>query len=217
MSLYPGHRRGEPEHNFDLIIISYAHSSGPLVVPENPNRVKLLYSVRDVPNPPNLLRKKHTGMSRRLQKEIFLSKEGKARLAQILENTESKMVEMMEDYSRAPTPEVVTEADLYAPKESPRELIVGIMCEEGRHRSVALAEELAKLITKRPRWTVNVQHRDLGEVESSEEDRDEDEGERERSVSPTWERRSTKVAKQKDKAKKKMLGRKIGSFVDEEL
>ncbi|KAL9022292.1 MAG: hypothetical protein Q9185_000534 [Variospora sp. 1 TL-2023] len=221
MSLYPGPRRAEAEHNFNLMIISYGHSSGPLLVPDNPNRVKSLYSVRDVPNPPNLLRKKHTGMSRRLQKEIILSKEGKARLTQILDNTESKMVDMMDEYSRAPTPESVTEADLYAPKESPRELIVGIMCEEGRHRSVALAEELAKLVTKlvtkKPRWTVEVQHRDLGMIESSEEDGHVEDGGTDGRVSPTLGRKSTKVAKQKDKEKKKMLGRKIGSLVDEEL
>ncbi|KAI4150131.1 MAG: hypothetical protein LQ341_001170 [Variospora aurantia] len=218
MSLYPGPRRGEPEHNFNLMIISYGHSSGPLLVADNPNRVKSLYSVRDVPNPPNLLRKKHTGMSRRLQKEIILSKEGKARLTQILDNTESKMVDMMDEYSRAPTPEAVTEADLYAPKESPRELVVGIMCEEGRHRSVAVAEQLAKLVTKKPRWIVEVQHRDLvGLVESSEEDGDEEDAGTDGSVSPTLGRKSTKVAKQKDKEKKKMLGRKIGSLVDEEL
>ncbi|KAI4288500.1 MAG: hypothetical protein L6R35_002242, partial [Caloplaca aegaea] len=157
-------------------------------------------------------------MSRRLQKEIILSKEGKARLTQILDNTESKMVEMMDEYSRAPTPEAVTEADRYAPKESPRELVVGIMCEEGRHRSVAVAEQLAKLVTKKPRWTVEVQHRDLvGLAESSEEDGDEEDGGTDGSVSPTLGRKSTKVAKQKDKEKKKMLGRKIGSLVDEEL
>ena len=216
MSLHPDHYHGEPEHSFDLKVISYGHTNGPLVVPDNPNRVKLLYSVRDVPNPPNLLRKKHTGMSRRLQKEIFLSKQGKARLEQILENIESQMVKMTEDYSRAPTPEIVTDADLDKPKESPRELIVGVMCEEGRHRSVAFAEELGKMVTKKPRWVIEVQHRDLGEIGSSEEDEDEHK-EKDGSVSPTLGKRSSKVAKQKDMEKKKMLGKRISAFVDGEF
>lgn len=214
MSLHPGHRHGEPEHNFDLKIISYGHSNGPLVVPDSPNRVKLLYSVRDVPNPPNLLRKKHTGMSHRLQKEIFLSKQGKARLEQILEIMESQMVRMTEDYSRAPTPEIVMDADLNKPKESPRELIVGIMCEEGRHRSVAFVEELGKMVTKKPRWVIEVRHRDLGELGSSEEDDEDENKETDGSVSPTLGKRSSKAAKQKDMEKKKMLGKRISAFVD---
>lgn len=211
MSLRPG-RYGDPqEHNFNLKIISYGHSNGPLVVPENSNRVKLLYSVRDVPNPPNLLRKKHTGMSRRLQKEVMASKEGKARFEQILETIEYKMLEMTEDYSRAPTPEIITKEDIYAPKDSPRELIVGIMCEEGRHRSVVFVEELGRRIESRPRWTIEAQHRDLGGIASSEDETEEDE-EGDGSVSPTLGRRTSRTAKQKDKERKKMLGRRISSF-----
>lgn len=213
MSLRPGRSRGEPEHNFTLQIISYGHVNGPLQIPDSANTIKLLYSVRDVPNPPNLLRKKHTGMSRRLQKEIFLSKEGKARLEQILENIEFKMLEMVEDYSRAPTPEIVSAADVYAPKDSPRDLVVGIMCEEGRHRSVAFVEELGKRIEKRNKWVYSIKHRDLGELGSSEEDEDEDEEGEDGSVSPTVGRRPSKSAKQKDKERKKMLGRRISSAV----
>ena len=153
-------------------------------------------------------------MSRRLQKEIFLSKQGKARLEQIRESIDSQMVKMTEDYSRAPTPEILTDADLDAPKESPRELVVGIMCEEGRHRSVAFAEELGKTVTKKPRWVMEVQHRDLGEVGSSEEDEEYGNNEKEGSVSPTIGKRSSKAAKQKDMEKKKMLGKRISAFVD---
>ncbi|KAL8783874.1 MAG: hypothetical protein Q9195_009251 [Heterodermia aff. obscurata] len=215
MSLHPGHcHQGEPENNFILKIISYGHSNGPLVVPDNPNRVKLLYSVRDVSNPPNLLRKKYSGMSRRLQKEIFLSKQGKARMEQILECVDSQMVKMTEDYSRAPTPEIVTDADVDASKESPRELVVGIMCEEGRHRSVAFAEELGKTVTKKPRWVIEVQHRDLDDIGSSEEDKEDGNNEKEGSVSPRLGKRSSKAAKHKDMEKKKMLGKRISAFVD---
>ena len=124
------------------------------------------------------------------------------------------MVKMTEDYSRAPTPEIVTDADLDKPKESPRELIVGIMCEEGRHRSVAFAEELGKMITKKPRWVIEVQHRDLGELGSSEEDEEDENKEKDGSVSPTLGKRSSKAAKQKDMEKKKMLGKRISAFVD---
>lgn len=189
-------------------------------MPENSKRVKLLYSIRDVPNPPNLMRKKYTGMSHRLQREIFLSKQGKARVEQILTIIESQMVKMSEDYSRAPTPEMVGKADPVVVKESPTELIVGIMCEEGRHRSVAFAEELGKLVTKKPRWVIEVQHRDLGELrsdEKDEEEEDQDDEIRSGRVSPTLEKRSSKIAKHRDMEKKKMLGRRISAMVEGEL
>ena len=211
MSLHPEHHGSASQHNFELNLISYGHSNGSLVLPDKPYQVRLFYSVCDVPNPPKLLRKKHTGRSRRLQEEIFLSKQGKARLEQILESIETQINQITEDYSRAPTPEIRTDADLDLPKDSPRELLVGIMCEEGRHRSVAFAEELGKRVTKRPRWVVDVRHRDLGEIGSSEDDEEEEE---DGNVSPTFGRRSAKIAKQKDKEKKKMHGRKISSFVE---
>lgn len=95
------------------------------------------------------------------------------------------MIKMREDYSRPPTPEIVTDTDLDALKENPRDLSVVIMCEEGRHRSVAFAEELGKVVTKKPRWAIEVQYRDLGEVASIEEDDERENNESEGSVSPT--------------------------------
>ena len=153
-------------------------------------------------------------MNRRLQKEIFISKQGKARMEQILECVDSQMIKMTENYSRAPTPEIVTDADVDTPKESPRELVVGIMCEEGRHRSVAFAEELGKTVTKKPRWVIDVQHRDLSGIESSEEDEEDGNNEKKGSVSPTLGKRSSKAAKHKDMEKKKLLDQRISAFVD---
>ena len=43
---------------------------------------------------------------------------------------------------------------------APPLLIVSIMCEEGKHRSVGFAEELPRHV-KRKGWEVTVQHRDL--------------------------------------------------------
>lgn len=111
-------------------------------------------------------------------------------------------------------PEILTDADLYEPEDGPRELVVGIMCEEGRHRSVAFAEELKKRVIKKPGWMIDVQHCDLGDIGSSEIDEDEEE---DGSASSTLGRRSGKTAKQKDKEKKKMHGRKISSFVEGEF
>jgi hypothetical protein len=45
--------------------------------------------------------------------------------------------------------------------ESPA-MIVGVQCEMGRHRSVAMAEELGRLLGGREGWNVEVLHRDLG-------------------------------------------------------
>jgi hypothetical protein len=41
-------------------------------------------------------------------------------------------------------------------------LRVGVQCEMGRHRSVAMAEELGRRLDGRKRWTVEVEHRDIG-------------------------------------------------------
>ena len=153
-------------------------------------------------------------MSRRLQKRIFIGKQGKARLEQIFESIDSQMIKMTEDYSRAPTPEIVTDTDLDAPKKSPTDLSVGAMCEEDRHWIVAVAEELGESGHKKPRSVIEVQHRDLGEVASTEEDEEHENNEREGSLSPTLGKRSSKVAKQKDMEKKKMLDQRISALVD---
>jgi len=50
--------------------------------------------------------------------------------------------------------------------------VVGIMCEEGKHRSVAFAEELAREIKVGKNWVVSVEHRDLGLVSSNDQDHD---------------------------------------------
>ena len=120
VSLYPAHRHDEPEQNFNLKIISHRHSHGPLVVPDNLNRAKHLYSARDVPNPPNLLRRKAHG--------------------------------------HEPSPE------------------------ERRHWILAVAEDLEEVVTTKPRWIIEVQYRDSGELASSEEDDELDNNERECSV-----------------------------------
>ena len=49
-----------------------------------------------------------------------------------------------------------------------------------------MAEDLEEVVTKKSRWVIEVQHQDLGELASSEEDEARGEG----SVSPTLGKRS---------------------------
>ncbi|KAG7001358.1 hypothetical protein G7Y79_00032g067110 [Physcia stellaris] len=140
-------------------------------------------SRRPQSTPPNLFRQNGHG---RLQKEIVLGKQGKARLEQNFGGIDSQMIKMTEDWSRAPTPEIVIDTDLSPPTESSRDLSVGMMSEEYRHLIVPFAKELGEVVTKKPRWVIEVQHRDAGEVASSEEDEERGEG----SVSPTLGKRS---------------------------
>ncbi|KAK5056503.1 hypothetical protein LTR84_012034 [Exophiala bonariae] len=125
-----------------LQIISYGHSNGPLQIPSGTEHLN--FSVRDIENPPVRLRRTHTGLSARLRKEVMAGSYAKERLANICTIVNDRMAKMInEDNSNA--------------------LVVGIMCEEGKHRSVAFAEELSRQIESRD-WDIDVQHRDLGIV-----------------------------------------------------
>ena len=47
-------------------------------------------------------------------------------------------------------------------RENRRYVTLAVGCTGGKHRSVAMTEEVAKRLSKLPRVVVNVEHRDVG-------------------------------------------------------
>jgi RNase adaptor protein for sRNA GlmZ degradation len=123
-----------------MTLISYGHAHGPLST--LPTSHLVTFSVRDLPNPPAALRKTHTGLSKRLRKEVLSTTAALQRLDEIVEAVERRMHE------------------LDGLESTGVELVVGVCCEEGRHRSVSIVEELGKRV-KVQGWNVEVRHRDL--------------------------------------------------------
>ncbi|OAL26130.1 hypothetical protein AYO20_10183 [Fonsecaea nubica] len=142
--------------NFELIIISYGHAHGPLTLLEPGTVEQLTFSVRDMKNPPAKLRKTHTGLSSHLRKEVMANHGAAARLSLILEAVRKKMGEM-----KLARQGIDISADSPSSSAAPSTLVVGIMCERGKHRSVTFAEELSRSIQADDCWAVSVQHREL--------------------------------------------------------
>lgn len=143
----------------------------------------LSYSIRHLPNPPRHLRVKATGLSRRLQKEFLQNDDVEAFLLKVRgeilnvvkkggdllsaisegEQDENKNGESGDgDINEQPSPENTEDINI----------VVTICCEEGRHRSVAFVEELARRLGNLKdedddfpqHWqvSINVMHRDIG-------------------------------------------------------
>jgi RNase adaptor protein for sRNA GlmZ degradation len=139
-----------------LHIISFGHVNGPLKY-ESTGQV-ILFSVRDIPNPPIKLRKTHTGLSARLRKEVVALKEAQTKLAEMIDEVQAAMTTAEQEAGGPPElPETDTTTSEWRP---PKTLVVGIMCEEGKHRSVSFAIELSRHL-KRKNWDFSVHHRDL--------------------------------------------------------
>ncbi|KAJ9615342.1 hypothetical protein H2200_001417 [Cladophialophora chaetospira] len=158
-------------HMHKLSIVSYGHANGPLEPSPSEDVEQLTFSVRDIKNPPVKLRKKHTGLTSRLRKEVFAEEAARTRLDEMAEAVESKMAEMSRVNVEAKSPD---QQSSQSPPVST--LFVGIMCEEGKHRSVAFAEELARKIKPWDVWAISVEHRDLGIPPLNTEDQDSEKG-----------------------------------------
>ncbi|KIX92138.1 uncharacterized protein Z520_12131 [Fonsecaea multimorphosa CBS 102226] len=141
---------------FELVIISYGHAHGPLTLPDPGAVEQLTFSVRSIKNPPAKLRRTHTGLSSHLRKEVMASSAAVARLGIIVGAVQTKMVEM-----KLAREGVDPTAESPSPPAAPSVLVVGIMCERGKHRSVTFAEELSRKIQADDCWAVSVQHREL--------------------------------------------------------
>lgn len=192
----------EETSKFQLKIKSHGRVNGPVEDPEDGEEM-LKFSVREIANPPAKLRKKFTGVSPRLRKEIFSDK-----LARLKYDTMVIEIEkMMTSMETALAYDVAHPEDIDPDDPTPTILIISIQCEEGRHRSVSYAEELAQS-TSRKDWAVSVEHRDLGISDADgglDDDDDED------PPSPIMERpkESIKTKKKKDKSLKKARDRRL--------
>ncbi|KJA23212.1 hypothetical protein HYPSUDRAFT_40008 [Hypholoma sublateritium FD-334 SS-4] len=123
-----------------LYITSYGHRFGPLATPP-----RIAVDLRTLPNPPKTIRSGQTGLSKPLRDWLFVNEEVLARFSEICGRI------------RAELDEVGARGE--------KELKVGVNCEMGKHRSVAVVEELAR--TKFEGWNVVVDHRDVHRKRSS--------------------------------------------------
>ncbi|KAK5957194.1 hypothetical protein OHC33_001565 [Knufia fluminis] len=185
---------------FNLKIISYGRVNGPVDDPDEGEEM-LKFSVRDVPNPPAKLRKNFTGLAPRLRKEIFSDKTARLRYDTMVDEMERMMTSMEAalQYDSKHQDEV--------DEPTATTLIISIQCEEGKHRGVSYAEELAQS-TKRKDWAIAVVHRDL---DASEMDGGVESDEYDEPSSPTMTRPQeiTKIKKKKDKHLKKARDRRL--------
>ena len=193
-------------------IVSYGHSNGPLVVPKE--HQKLTFNVRDIPNPGAGLRKTHTGLSARMKKEILASKESQERLADMIKAVNARMDEIEEMEIVKPEPpstkskkgiQVEHQEDVIGASGT---LVVGIVCEEGRHRSVTFAEELGHSLKRRD-WRITIDHRDLSGYVNDEPESPAD------VTSPTTSRPKTKKQKNQESRRRKTSQRGFLNDEDE--
>lgn len=210
------------EEPYNVTIVSYGHSNGPLIVPKEHR--KLTFNVRDIPNPAVGLRKTHTGLSARLRKEVLASQEAQARLAEMTKTVLGLMAEMETEGMVLRSPTVASasaggkkglrittgaEAEHFEDiLNLSNTLVVGIVCEEGRHRSVSFAEELGRSL-KRKHWEITIDHRDLSGYENDEPETPTD------LISPTTGK-PKKTKKQKNQETRRRKTSQRGFLNDEE-
>jgi hypothetical protein len=164
-------------------LFSYGHANGPIVPQEQQsqshNHKILAYNIRHLPNPPRNLRANTTGLSRRLQKEFLQNDSVQAFLGRVQNELLDAIKECDQlSHSNEQTeyqPEDVDDCSVLSEeatlKDPDIDMVVTICCEEGRHRSVAFVEELARRLTlfkhgdgSSQCWQldVHVTHRDIG-------------------------------------------------------
>lgn len=121
-------------------VTSYGHRYGPLAISPH-----IAVDLRTLPNPPKTIRSGQTGLSKPLRDWLFTNEEVQARFSDICGRIRAALGE--------------------AAARGEKELRVGVNCEMGKHRSVAVVEELAR--TKFQGWNVVVDHRDVHRKRSS--------------------------------------------------
>lgn len=181
-----------------ISLISYGHANGPIVQQQQLGEARyhrtLAYSIRHLPNPPRHLRANSTGLSRRLQKEFLQNDEVERFLVKVQEDILNKAIEgchQLSDCTENQDENCEGGSDdagqhFALKNEQPAlecgvniDLIVAIYCEEGRHRSIAFIEELARRLavfkdeddasSRDWEMTINVIHRDIGDGEEGEQ------------------------------------------------
>ena len=126
---------GMREHAMSVNVLSFGFKHG------IPLEADLVFDVRCLPNPDYIpeLRNK-TGLEEAVRNFVFQYQATK------------DFVEKLEDLLNFTLPQYV--------EEGKTELVIAVGCTGGRHRSVAIAKELADFITKRG-YTVVLNHRDM--------------------------------------------------------
>ncbi|KAE8366243.1 hypothetical protein BDV27DRAFT_156102 [Aspergillus caelatus] len=178
-----------------ISLFSYGHANGPIVQPHSEAQYHktLAYNIRHLPNPPRHLRAKATGLSRRLQKEFLQNNNAEEFLVKVQreisdvakEGCDQLLYSTGRDGNKQGPEEADTRSDLnaHSSEEAAAEgadidIVVTICCEEGRHRSVAFVEELARRLAmlkhgddSSQHWqlSINVTHRDIGNLEDCEQ------------------------------------------------
>lgn len=148
-----------------IILISHAHSP-----PLNPSP-NLSFDVRHLGNPPKNIRDRYDGTSKRLQDWLDSSPEFRERREVIKQEIVKGMLQRLEEVSstedNGPSKDVadkaLTESDHNEERDEGEQdnvqFRIGVFCEKGKHRSVAMVEQLRKLDW--PGWNVEVEHRDV--------------------------------------------------------
>jgi RNase adaptor protein for sRNA GlmZ degradation len=219
------------EEPFNITIVSYGHAHGPLIIPRQHAKLNFNVRDIPNPAAAAGLRRTHTGLSARLRKEILASTEAQERLAEMVKKVNVKMDEMErerekererdkksdrpvlakaeEEPLKVQIPakvakkyaKVVHQEDIDDDQGPSNTLVVGVVCEEGRHRSVTFADELAHSLKRRD-WDVSVDHRDLsGYVSLNNKNKEE-------SDSPTEVVTPTATSKPKTKKQKNQESRR---------
>mmetsp|Transcript_862 Transcript_862/g.2401 ORF Transcript_862/g.2401 Transcript_862/m.2401 type:complete len:191 (-) Transcript_862:774-1346(-) len=137
----PQMQQGEDDEcEHDIVITSFGHKYGRLR-----DGVDCMFDVRDVPNPPRMLRRTHTGRSARLMKEL-------AKVPQI---------EVIATHIHDHLVRIGAQKDPATSSSKRMCLVASIGCECGVHRSVAIAELVARELRSQHKLRVTVSHRDL--------------------------------------------------------
>ena len=117
-----------------VCIISFGIRRRPLSPPPD-----LSIDLRSLPNPPKHIRTGHTGLSKPLRDWLFADE----LVQQRFERVRTQVQECLDD----------------AKANGQTEVVVGVNCEIGKHRSVAVVEELGRL--RFDDWNVITRHRDV--------------------------------------------------------
>jgi hypothetical protein len=164
--------------SIDISLYSYGRSNGPFIIPEDQKQTSILlsYNIRHLPNPPRNLRAMTTGLSPRLRKEFLKNDMVESFLRTSHDEIVNSLKTARDTLVRERGSFEASQFDVNGsgiPGDSKPDipLLVTVCCEEGRHRSVAFVEELARRLSllrggvdvSRP-WELSVtaSHRDLG-------------------------------------------------------
>ncbi|KAJ7798160.1 hypothetical protein B0H14DRAFT_2907992 [Mycena olivaceomarginata] len=136
-----------------LHLTSHGHRFGPLRSPPSPPGGSvppvLQYDIRSLPNPPKNVRAQQTGLNKSLREWFFSRPESVAKLDEVCAAIDAALDEVAKS------------------GVGHSELHVVVFCEMGKHRSVALVEELSRRAffvgteNGRKKCPVVVQHRDV--------------------------------------------------------